>query len=182
MRFVSERRWHLCITVSPRPYEVPQMAPAPDHRRDLVTVLLVSFTTIQDTAPSRVESLRSASVGRGSTYCTQLSPHPSRSSHDRRKDPYSISTRSQLTPPYSTHPIPPYPAGRHCQGLRALISESSVCGHGRRGARVSRARLVAGRRDSLSVEVTPPPMSLEEVAAGTLRCSRCPRDVLVMSS
>ena len=27
------------------------MAPAPDHRRDLVTVLLVSFTTIQDTAP-----------------------------------------------------------------------------------------------------------------------------------
>ena len=62
MRFVSERRWPLCITVSPRPYEVPQMAPAPDHRRDLDTVLLVSFTTIQDTAPSRVESLRSALV------------------------------------------------------------------------------------------------------------------------
>ena len=50
------------------------MAPAPDHRRDLDTVLLVSFTTIQDTAPSRVESLRSASVGRGSPHCTQLSP------------------------------------------------------------------------------------------------------------
>ena len=77
MRFVSERRWPLCITVSPRPYEVPQMAPAPDHRRDLDTVLLVSFTTIQDTAPSRVESLRSASVGRSSPHCTQLSPHPS---------------------------------------------------------------------------------------------------------
>ena len=78
MRFVSERRWPLCITVSPRPYEVPQMAPAPDHRRDLDTVLLVSFTNIQDTAPSRVESLRSASVGRSSPHCTQLSPHPSR--------------------------------------------------------------------------------------------------------
>ena len=77
MRFVSERRWPLCITVSPRPYEVPQMAPAPDHRRDLDNVLLVSFTTIQDTAPSCVESLRSASVGRGSPHCTQLSPHPS---------------------------------------------------------------------------------------------------------